>query len=280
MAERMTVIVVPQNSQENLTVEDAMRQVLSVFELLSSTTREGGNEVAWRLIEAKTNSPPFTVTAEAFTSAPNIDVEEDAKFQKQELLRSFAEFKEGRIPDQWQEDAANEAVMSLFNRLRNNRLEIYVDSTQAPITLTDNDRQNAEALTALNVAHDVSANSTKTQIGSINGVFSQITTYHNTPAVIIRENKTGRDIACIVSEELKLRITKDISIGDVWEHVPVIVRGEILYGIGRGIKRVIASDIQRKEKKEMSLDQIRDRNFTNGLTVAEYLDKLREGTLG
>jgi hypothetical protein len=43
---------------------------------------------------------------------------------------------------------------------------------------------------------------------------------------------------------------------------------------------MLADDIRRIEEKEVSLDAIKDLNFTSGLSIVEYLDKFREGELG
>lgn len=53
-----------------------MRQVLDLIEALdrSDAQSEGSAQIVWRLTEAHTNSPPFTVTAEAFPVDPAVSV--------------------------------------------------------------------------------------------------------------------------------------------------------------------------------------------------------------
>ena len=99
MAERMTVVVVPQNADgDGLTVGDAMRQVLDIFDLLSASNE---SEIVWRLVEATTNSP-FKVIGEAESVNPNVNADAVAKLQKAEFASNYASLRKGIIPSAWQ----------------------------------------------------------------------------------------------------------------------------------------------------------------------------------
>lgn len=281
MAERFTIVVAPASGHENMTVQDAMHQVLSIFELLDKSARIDGKEVVWRLIEAKTNSPPLTIVAEAFPIYLGDDIDEDAKFQKKIFSSDLEEFKAGHIPDRWNDNNSLKSVKSLLSKLgATTRLDIYINPLDAPISLTEIDKANYANLEVENAMLFTPEIFKKEQFGSINGIFTAVKNYHGSPAVTVRENKTGREITCVISGELTKRIPNSLQIGDVWQNAPVVVRGRIFYGDGHVIKRIKATDIRRRELKNVSLNEIKDVNFTNGIPVSEYLDKLREGEIG
>ena len=73
MSKSISITVHPSDfSGEFLTVADALHQVLDMIGTLEGI--EAGDKaerkIVWRLTEAHTNSPPFTLTAEAFPRDP------------------------------------------------------------------------------------------------------------------------------------------------------------------------------------------------------------------
>ena len=278
MAERMTVIIAPQGGQENLTVEDAMRQVLSVFELLSYNNNQSGQEVVWKLVEAKTNSPPFSVTAEARSIVPGVNIDQIAKAQKEEFTHSLSEFRNGRTPDRWQDYQAQVIVKDLFERLTHGvNTQIYVDSNTAPILLTEADGRIAENNLVAFVTPEYESK-TKSQMGSLDGVLCEVTTHYGKPAIVIQERKSRQRIICTISDELS--VAHQATFEDVWKHHRVVVRGLITYGKSGNIKSVSANIVSLREERSVEVQEIRDSNFTNGLSAIEYLNKIREGHLG
>lgn len=121
---------------------------------------------------------------------------------------------------------------------------------------------------------------TKTQMGSLEGVLLQVGSYYGNPAIQIRERKTGADVWCVVPEQFEHEIAESTTLEDVWHGKRVIVRGKIMFGTDRAISRVEATSVRRVEPKHVSEDQIADKDFTGGLSVAEYLERLRDGSLG
>jgi len=279
VAERMTVVIAPEGGQENLTVEDAMRQVLSVFELLSYSTTESQQEVVWRLVEAKTNSPPFSVTAEARSIVPGINIDHIAKIQKKEFTNSLSEFRQGKAPEKWSDYQAQTIVKDLFERLTHGvNTQIFVDSNNSPILLTGEDAIIAENNLADYLVPEESK--TKPQMGSIEGILCAVTTYYNKPAIVIKERKSGEEITCTISDELSAMVMDKATFDDVWKHRRVVVRGLITYGKVGHVKSVSANILSLREERSITIEEIRDRNFTNNLSAIDYLNKLREGQLG
>jgi len=67
---------------------------------------------------------------------------------------------------------------------------------------------------------------------------------------------------------------------DIWQHRRVIVRGVIRYDKSGTISSINDAEIDLITPKEVSLDEITDREFTQGMSPHEYLDKFHEGNLG
>jgi len=280
LAERMTVVISPPTIGTNLIVEEAMRQVLEVFELMSYGS-ESGRGVVWRLIEAKTNSPPFSVLAEAEAESPGYDVDIEARSQKLKFARNLSEYRSGVIADGWDDYDAHRLANSIIERAANRSIvtSIQIDDNAPPIVITVVDA------TEIRVKHEtLSSNEafskTKTQIGSIEGVLTDVTTHYGKPALKLVERKSGAPVRCLIPEELIGQFDSKAKFRDVWERQRVVVRGVIRYGDHGDIKEISASSIDSKQSREVSIEEITDRNFTNGLSVSEYLDKLREGELG
>jgi hypothetical protein len=279
LPERVVVIVSPQDGQLNLTVEDAMRQVLDAFGLLERSG-PANHGVVWRLIEAKTNSPPFSVIAEASSLIPNVNIDEAASAQARSFAYSIKELKAGRPSNDWTQADAEEIAAGLFQRLTHSiNTEIRV-SGEASIFLTKADSPiAANALEYPDTAVERKAR-TKSQIGSIDGVICNVTTHRKKPAIVVQERKSHRKIACLISEARADNISRDNNFSDVWKHCRVVVRGVLLYNNYGDILRIENATISRHETKDVTLDQIKDSNFTNGMKSLDYLDKLGDGELG
>jgi hypothetical protein len=91
--ERITITVRASGAHPDvLTIQDAMRQVLDVFEMLG--TMPG---VEWKLVSASTNSP-FLIVGEAVSLEPSVDVSVVARAQKQALAKNLRDISSGTPP--------------------------------------------------------------------------------------------------------------------------------------------------------------------------------------
>lgn len=126
--------------------------------------------------------------------------------------------------------------------------------------------------------HEISA--AREEIGSIEGALQVVGTYYNSPAVRILESRRKEPIWCRLSEELQEAFQDKATYRDVWHHRRVMIRGRIKYDEDSDIISVLATDIRRIEPPAVSLEAIKDTGFTGGLSVAEYLDRFRDGALG
>ena len=281
MAEKVTVTVRASGAHPDvLTVQDAMRQVLDVFDLLTSGP-DGGQGVQWRLVKATTNSP-FYAEGEAVSFEPAVNISVVARAQKVTAALGLRQIAEGHLPDQW-DDNRLKAAKRIYQRNLNGVGSTDIDFQNVEkVSVTPRFAQSAIAVLAAATPalalYDMAR--AKGEVGSVEGVFEHLSTYRNQPAIGITDARTGSIVWCVLSPELQKRFADKAEFEDFWEHSRIIVRGWVRYGANRSILNVMADDIGRIETKAVPLTAIRDPRFTGGLSISEYLDRFRDGTLG
>lgn len=273
MPERIKITVRPSGAHPDvLTIEDAMRQVLDIFDML-----EEAPGVHWKLISATTNSP-LQIEAEAVSFEPSVDVTVVARAQKQHLSRNLVALTKGEAPadDEFKIAVARRFLARNLNGVGVTEIDLAMGDT---ITVTP--RIAEAAMKILQKRTDdlfSQTNVAREEVGSVEGTLSDIGTHYGHPAakIIVR----GKELWCWLSDELQDQLYDKATYKDVWQHKRVIARGRIRYGQDRQITYVVANDIRRIEARDVSLDEIKDPNFTGGLAIGEYLDRFREGLLG
>lgn len=287
MSEKLVIkIDGPGVHPDRMTVQDVFTHVLELFQLVNESDSEARGEIQWRLVSASMNSP-FTVIAEAVAVRPDVQVDAVARRQKSAFRRNYDEVRRGRVPHDWAHAKTRETVTRVLNRNRNGiGLTVIADSLsmagtkdqpQTEIVITP---EVANQAAVAGVAESQTPIRAKTQIGSLEGVLLQVASFYGNPAIQIRERKTGAEVWCVVPEAFQHEIAESTSLEDVWRGNRVVVRGKIMFGTDRAISRVEATSVRRVEPKHVSEDQIADKEFTGGLSVTEYLERLRDGYLG
>lgn len=265
---------------DQMTVQDVFEHILELFKLVAASDPEAENEVRWRLIGATMNSP-FTVTAEAVPVHPGAQIEPIARRQKTAFSRNYRELRMGRLPSAWATNKTREIVSRVVARNRDGigRTVVHagVDPTDKPITFTKTEADIAAITIAATPAQ---TQRTKEQIGSIEGRLEQIGTHYNQPAIRIVERKSRAEVWCTVPEEFQRQISENTSIEDVWKGSRVVVKGKITYSSNGSISRVVATSVRRVVVETIDEGTLLDREFTSGLSAAEYLKRFRDGDLG
>lgn len=260
-----------------LTIRDAVDQVRDIFEL--AETDDPG--VAWKLASASTNTP-LTIVAEMVAMEPEISAAALAALARErtkELKEGFDALERGNVIAAWSQGRKANALKRVLNRSLNGigRTDVQVNDEPERETLTP--KLAETALRALDAPPQVDRS--RAEIGSIEGDYLYLGDHYAHPAIKIRERKTGAEIWCWISEADLERFSSDlIRAADVWRHKRVRARGKIYYSMAGDVLRVEATDVQLVEVQRVSLDEVRDPNFTGGLSVSEYLNRLREGSLG
>jgi hypothetical protein len=271
------IVIRPSGSHPDiLTIRDAVDQVRDIFDLAENDNPS----VAWKLVSATTNTP-LTISAELVAMEPDISPTELAAFasdQTRELKEGFSALERGSIIPSWSRGRKATTLKRLLNRSLNGigRTDVQVNDERERETITP---QTAMlALRAIDAAPQIDRG--RAEVGSVEGEYLEIGTHYAHPAIKLRERKTGAEIWCWVSDSDLERFSDRVKVADVWRHKRVRARGKILYDRNGGILRVEAQDVQLTEVPRVTLDEVRDPHFTNGLSVSEYLNRLREGTLG
>lgn len=240
-----------------------MRQVLDTFKLLERTTMK---PITWQLVEAKTNSPPFSVTAIA-------EDEDVAAEQENEFMHGMSELKSGRMPSVWSDDDSRAIVDDLLARFSRGATVEFTTANHSAIRLEVQDAPNFEQ--AVNQPSFDPAR-TKHQMGSIEGTLASVDFYYRKPAIRLVERKTLASIPCELTPELAKDFQSE-RIAAVWNHRRVMVRGLIYYNKTGRVLRVVATEARLIDPREVSLEEIQDASFTGGLSSLEYLSTLRDG---
>lgn len=118
------------------------------------------------------------------------------------------------------------------------------------------------------------------EIGSIEGRILEIGTDYGEPAIQIEEHNTGRRISCRVSPERAEQIGLDLKAGDAWGHRRVRIHGTLNYDNEGLVLRVVEGVISYIDVPAVNLDSLEDKDFTEGYSPSEYLDRWRENEFG
>jgi hypothetical protein len=271
------IVIRPSGSHPDvLTIRDAFDQVRDIFELAENDDPS----VSWKLVSATTNTP-LTISAELVAMEPDVSPSQLAALANErtkELKEGFAALERGMIIPSWSRGLKANTLKRLLSRSLNGigRTDIQVNDEAERETITP---QRAEiALRAIDAPPQVDRQ--RTEIGSVEGDYVNLGSHYGHSAIRLREQKTGADVWCWVSDSDLDRFSELVKAVDIWRHKRVRARGRILYDSEGGILHVEAQDIQLIDVPRVRLDEVRDPNFTNGLRVSEYLNRLRDGDLG
>jgi hypothetical protein len=281
--ERVTISIVSSAGEDApLTVDDATRQILDFFEMLSAGVGEEGKLVSWRLVQVSMESP-LSITAESFSDVPGIVAEEIARREKA-FLSSWVQSatKSGRVPEGLPQPVRRRA-QSFFERntTRIGRTAIKLDDQAPPIIIDERTARAAiSALESQPPDEEALPDLTRTEVGSIEGYVLEAITYYGRPAVRIRERITGAEVVCVFSDDLAERIGSEHDWRDVWHGRRVLVLGEISYRQDGVIIRVRATDMINVDAQPLSYADVADPNFTGGLSPADYIRTLWEEEVG
>lgn len=282
MAERIKVTVRPSGAHPDLlTVQDAMRQVLDVFDLVAT------DEIAWRLVDASMNSP-FWAEGEAVSLVPEIDIGPIARAQKEELSRNLRSLILGNRPAEWYTAPRDQLVRQILSRNMNGIGETDIDGLAGddqPVVITP--AVAAKARQILDIATTVPDDEDSLypergahdEFGSIDGTLCAVAPDYEQPAIRVKDRLTGDEITCRISEEIAQRISRQQRYKDVWAGQRVRVSGRIRYSKSGDVVRVYADDVRRLTPRDINIGDIHDPNFTGGLSIEEYLERFRDGEL-
>jgi hypothetical protein len=281
--ERVTVTIQSRAGRDApLTVRDAMLQILNFFDLLSLAGGKDAPFVSWRLVDISMKSP-VSATAEAFPTIDGVIVEPIARREKAEVAQSIHLLSTGGTLPKWMDAVARHKAREFFERNLNGigRTDIIFDENAPPVIIVENNARTAartiERSEQALAEHDVDFS--RTEMGSVEGYVIGLTQHYRRPAVRMTERLSNKEVTCVLSDDLAGRIGHQHDWAEAWEGRRVIVSGEITHKRDGAISRVEAISLDIIDSIPIRYDDIADPNFTNGLSPAEYLEKLWEGDI-
>jgi hypothetical protein len=266
------------------TVEDLLDQIRDYFEILNgveeAVAEDGRRAIDWRVVKATTNTP-IEIELAAFPKdfGVNIDRRVD-KITTYTAIGLDALQTRGDRPDYFTDEVLTRAER-LFDRVKNGLDQTVVDygPDLPPMDLTA--ARASRAIANTRAAMTPKARPYK-ELGSVEGHIQKIERDGFGRRIVwIRERVSGETVKCLVSGEAE-RELENHQFKDVWRFRRVRVYGTLYYkGLGL-LKEVDAIRVRFMpvDNKDLpTVDDILDKDFTEGLTSEEYLARLRDGSL-
>jgi len=279
VAERVTITIEPSDAHGGqLTVQDAMRQVLDFIEVVAAAASDDARpNLEWGLLSATTNSP-FTAVAEAISVASDWgDVEEAARVAKlraQSALKSA--YETGDLPT-WVNEEVRGHIRGLLERNMKGVAitSIRFDEESPPVVL--NERRARAAIDKLDVATALQMESREDlsgdELGSVDAHVLDTTTYYNKPALRVRDRLSNAKIICVFSPELASKIGKKHSWYETWKGERVLITGRMSRNVDGVVTHIKAEEIRDIKPEDVTLSDIVDSGITGGKGVREYLEE-------
>lgn len=252
-----------------------MQQVVDFFELLSD---EQHQHVHWVLEGASYNSP-LTVTGKPIntqTSELAYDVIDPVVRDIASAITNLASLK-SRLHNL--SGKKLKKVTQLLERNTNGIERTEYDFGQG-IELVAIDHKSAELslklLTRPSEMEELLATFAVQGYGSIMGSLVQLGTHYNKPAIYVKEFNTGNEIWCQVDRDTITELEEKIRAKDVWEGRTLRVQGMLDYNSKGKITHIFDGRVFYWNRRQVSLDELHDPDFSEGLPSEEYLERLRE----
>lgn len=284
MAKSLSITVHPSAiGAEYLSVADAMHQILDIVEALERTESVDGKsrQIVWRLTNAHTNSPPFTVTAEAFPVDPSVSV----AYEATRVISSFTEgFRNLLLGEVARLDSAVLVPLKrAFQRNLNGvgRTVIVSDNNEQFNVIPSNARPAMVAIERLELeAQSRIVDHSRTEIGSAEIEVQALAKWYNKQAIIGIERLSRDKVTCVLSPELATKLGEAHKWEEVWGGRRLLVSGEIHYDKEGTIKRIDAEMADDMPWTDVSISDLRDIDILQGRSVSEHLRLLRGGDIG
>lgn len=277
-ANTVRLVIHPSGTDEDtLTVSDAMQQVLDHFTLLArAEARDPSSnaKVVWRLESATTNSP-FTIEAIAVSSNPEVSVVRQSLQARRTLSNDLARLYRGEAKPEWLDDVAEGAVRRIVERSLNGigRTELVAVEGSPPIVLDQRAARRTQGFLDILKAKEAAEveDLSRKEYGTVEGQLDSLRPYNNKPAIMLKERLSGRIVPCVLSSDLAHSIGQQHQWIEVWSNRRVAVSGLCHYDKDGALKRIDAHEVERHVSRDVPISDIRDQNFSRGLTSQEHL---------
>lgn len=278
MATERVTITVESNIGEDgpLTVLDTLDQFKDAFELLAAAISQepGGEKIRWRLERLSKNSPA-TVTAVAYSDDPEILAGPLVHRGKQRFSRDMAALRDKGDVSPWLRQKSSVAKQFLKRNLNGVGKTAIVLEEDAPQTIFV-ERSARASLRSIERAEAAieAEDKSHSEYGTIDAHVVNTATWFGKPALEIKERLSGKNIQCVLSEELAVREGPSHSWSDAWSGKRIRVKGRIYYDKDGKISRISAVDMEDVSSQEVNIKEIREIDLLAGRSPVEHLDEL------
>lgn len=278
MRDKIVVTIDPPKPNERLDIAEAFKQVLDFLELVEQAAGDSAH-FDWKLEKASTNSP-FTVVA--FTPGAALASSRGASLPvaQARVQKGLAELSAGAVPA-WMDKRQRGTARKIMKRYRGGigRVALKTGET-AKRQFFFNSTMAAKALTTLEKVDGVEDIFVPAHrgYGEIEGTLLEVGDYRGKPALYIRTN--GYDVVrCMVDASKLANVGVVVSMREVWQHSRVRLVGALWFAEGGNLDHVAVETMNLFPSRAVSVAEISDSTFTNGLTPPEYLTRLHEGSV-
>lgn len=273
MAKSVSITVYPSDlTGEYLTVSDAMRQVLDMIGALESMEAGDNAErkIVWRLTEAHTNSPPFTITAEAFSKDPEVSVTLEASRVTKLYAVAINSVLAGERPE-WLESEPGKQLQRALKRNLNGvgHTDVFIDDEEPIIIVPTTARIGLAALELPDDSSDFELE--RAEFGSVEGRVIGLTKYYSSPALVFQERLSGDKVVCVLSAQLAAQIGPSHQWAEAWEGEQLRIAGKLIYTKDGSLKRINAAHYEEIKWSDISVADLRGVELLQGRTVQEHI---------
>ena len=265
---------------EYLTVSDAMKQVLDIVEGLERS--EADHRIVWRLTEAHTNSPPFTVVTSPYPADPAVSVSLEAP----RVIESFADgvrsLLRGDAPE-WFDPDVGKPLRRVLERNLNGigRTAVEIDGELALDIDSQRARTAIVALDRIRLEEEATKRDwTRTEYGTAEGQIAGLARWNDKPSLIVKERLSEQVFKCVLSQELVERIGPAHKWIEAWDGSRVFVTGALHYNADSVLKRADIDDLEVFDWTDVSIRELRKVDLVDGKTVEEHIRLIRGQDFG
>ena len=267
-----------------LKVQDSLRQVIDFFELLSMAGESQEEKSIGWILHTISKTSPLTATGEPVALRPDVSADVVASHAKEALAQAFVALSRGNDAPPWMAHHARERAREFLYRNMNGlgRTDIQFDEDAPVVSINERTARTAVAVldrAELQVAV-LEADLSRSEYGSVEGQIVEATTYHGRPAIRFQEHLTDAFVMCVFSQELGDRIGEQHNWVEIWSGQRVLVAGQLFYRKDGAVNRIHAADMQTVRPDPISVRDIADPGFTNGLSPVEHISRLWDGDDG
>jgi hypothetical protein len=268
---------------EYLTVSDALNQILDMIDALerAESPNQAERKIVWRLTKAHTNSPPFTLVAEAYPYKPDLSVVLEANRVANVLASDVKDLLEGRV-----EGVVFDAIPTMKRIIARNtsniqRTEVVIDGAEAFNILPHNAKVAQAAIERVEIAQREAAPDWKrTEFGTVEGEIVGLTKWNGRPALVVVERLSEKEFTCVLSSELSEHLGPQHNWAEVWEGRRVHLTGALQYNTEGDLKRADIEHFEEVPWTDVSIADLKNLDVLDGRTLKEHLDLLRGEEVG